>query len=167
MAVEIEHKFLLISDEWRNLVSHSEVVRQGYLSNNPAASVRVRIANDKASLNIKGMTIGIHRPEYEYSIPWQDAVEMLNQLCARPLIEKTRHFLEFAGKTWEIDEFTGENLGLIVAELELTAISEYFQKPTWVGKEVSGIERYYNVSLLTYPYSQWTEAEKTEHVDAA
>ena len=167
MAVEIEHKFLLISDEWRNLVSRSEVVRQGYLSNNPAASVRIRIANDQASLNIKGMTIGIHRPEYEYSIPWQDAVEMLNQLCARPLIEKTRHFLEFAGKTWEIDEFTGENLGLIVAELELTAISEYFQKPTWVGKEVSGIERYYNVSLLTYPYSQWTEAEKTEHVDAA
>ncbi len=162
MALEIEHKFLIISDEWRKLVNRSEVFRQGYLSNNPAASVRVRLANDQASLNIKGMTIGTQRPEYEYNIPWQDAVEMLNQLCTPPLIEKTRHFLEFAGKTWEIDEFAGENAGLIVAELELTTVGEYFQKPHWVGKEVSGMERYYNVSLLTYPYSQWTEVEKMD-----
>lgn len=161
MALEIEHKFLLLSDEWRSLVSRSEVFRQGYLSNNPAASVRIRIANDQASLNIKGMTIGTHRPEYEYSIPWQEAAEMLDQLCVRPIIEKTRHFVEFAGKTWEIDEFAGENLGLIVAELELMEIGESFQKPAWAGADVSGIERYYNVSLLSHPYKQWTEAEKT------
>lgn len=161
MALEIEHKFLLLSDEWRSLVSRSEVFRQGYLSNNPAASVRIRIANDQASLNIKGMTIGTHRPEYEYSIPWQEAAEMLDQLCVRPIIEKTRHFVEFAGKTWEIDEFEGENLGLIVAELELMEIGESFQKPAWAGADVSGIERYYNVSLLSHPYKQWTEAEKT------
>ena len=161
MALEIEHKFLLISDEWRNLVSRSEVFRQGYLSNNPAASVRVRIADDKASLNIKGMTIGTYRPEYEYSIPLQDASELLDQLCARPIIEKTRHFVEFAGKTWEIDEFAGENAGLIVAEVELNEIGEHFQRPIWAGVDVSGIERYYNVSLLKYPYSQWTQAEKT------
>ena len=161
MALEIEHKFLLVSDEWRNLVSHSELFRQGYLSNNPAASVRVRIAHDKASLNIKGMTIGTHRPEYEYSIPLHDASELLDQLCARPIIEKTRHFVEFAGKTWEIDEFAGENAGLIVAEVELNEIGEHFQRPSWAGADVSGIERYYNVSLLKYPYNQWTEAEKT------
>lgn len=161
MALEIEHKFLLLSDEWRSLVSRSEVFRQGYLSNNPAASVRIRIANDQASLNIKGITIGTHRPEYEYSIPWQEAAEMLDQLCVRPIIEKTRHFVEFAGKTWEIDEFEGENLGLIVAELELMEIGESFQKPAWAGADVSGIERYYNVSLLSHPYKQWTEAEKT------
>ncbi|MFZ1386074.1 MAG: CYTH domain-containing protein [Thiolinea sp.] len=161
MALEIEHKFLLISDEWRNLVSRSEVFRQGYLSNNPAASVRVRIADDKASLNIKGMTIGTHRPEYEYSIPLQDASELLDQLCARPIIEKTRHFVAFAGKTWEIDEFAGENSGLLVAEVELNEIGEHFQRPSWAGADVSGIERYYNVSLLKYPYSQWTQAEKT------
>lgn len=161
MALEIEHKFLLISDEWRNLVSRSEVFRQGYLSNNPAASVRVRIADDQASLNIKGMTIGTHRPEYEYSIPLQDASELLDQLCARPIIEKTRHFVEFTGKTWEIDEFAGENTGLIVAEVELNEIGEHFQRPIWAGVDVSGIERYYNVSLLKYPYSQWTEVEKT------
>lgn len=161
MALEIEHKFLLISDEWRSLASHSEVFRQGYLSNNPAASVRVRIADHKATLNIKGMTIGTHRPEYEYSIPLQEADELLNQLCARPIIEKTRYFVEYAGKTWEVDEFAGENAGLIVAEVELAEIDEAFQRPVWAGLDVSGIERYYNVSLLSYPYSQWTEAEKS------
>ena len=118
MGLEIEHKFRLISDEWRNLVSRSEVFRQGYLSNNPAASVRVRIADDQASLNIKGMTIGTHRTEYEYSIPLQDAAELLDQLCARPIIEKTRHFVEFAGRTWEIDEFAGENAGLPMWRLD-------------------------------------------------
>lgn len=161
MALEIEHKFLLVSDEWRSLVRHSEVFRQGYLSNSPAASVRVRIANEQATLNIKGMTIGTHRPEYEYRIPLQDAAELLDQLCARPIIEKTRHFVDFAGKTWEIDEFAGENAGLIVAEVELDEIGEPFQRPTWAGADVSGIERYYNVSLLKYPYQQWTAAEKT------
>lgn len=160
MAVEIEHKFVLISDAWRSLVSRSEVFRQGYLSNNPAASVRVRIADDQATLNIKGMTMGTHRPEYEYSIPLKDAAELLDQLCARPIIEKTRHFVDFAGKMWEIDEFAGENAGLIVAELELDEVGEAFEKPSWAGQDVSGIERYYNVSLLKYPYSQWTSAEQ-------
>jgi adenylate cyclase len=160
MAVEIEHKFVLVSDAWRSLVSRSEVFRQGYLSNNPAASVRVRIADEQATLNIKGMTMGTHRPEYEYSIPLKDATELLDQLCARPIIEKTRHFVEFAGKTWEIDEFAGENAGLIVAELELEEVGEFFEKPNWAGLDVSGIERYYNVSLLKYPYSQWTSAEQ-------
>ena len=157
MALEIEHKFLIISDEWRKLVNRSEVFRQGYLSNNPAASVRVRLANDQASLNIKGMTIGTQRPEYEYNIPWQDAVEMLNQLCTPPLIEKTRHFLEFAGKTWEIDEFAGENSGLIVAEIELSRVDEPFARPDWLGEDVSHDPRYYNSQLARHPYRCWSE----------
>lgn len=160
MAVEIEHKFLLRSDAWRALVKTSAVFRQGYLSQPPSASVRIRIAGEHATLNIKGLTIGTQRPEYEYSIPLRDAEEMLNQLCSGPLIEKTRHLVEYAGKTWEIDEFAGANAGLIVAEVELDSVGEAFAKPEWAGEDVSGIVRYYNVNLLNYPYSQWTDAEK-------
>ncbi len=160
MATEIEHKFLIVSDAWRTQTSRSELFRQGYLSNNPAASVRVRIAGDQATLNIKGMTVGTHRPEYEYSIPLADAAELLDTLCTRPIIEKTRHFVEFAGKTWEIDEFAGENAGLVVAEVELDAVGEAFQCPAWAGQDVSGIVRYYNVSLLNYPYCRWTAEEQ-------
>lgn len=160
MALEIEHKFLVIADDWRDQVSRSEVFRQGYLSNNPQASVRVRIAGDKATLNIKGMTIGISRLEYEYPIPLAEAAELLDQLCIPPLIDKTRHFVEYAGKVWEIDEFAGDNQGLIVAEVELEAEDEAFQHPAWAGADVSGIKRYYNVSLCSYPYAQWTDAER-------
>ncbi|MGB0845938.1 MAG: CYTH domain-containing protein [Thiolinea sp.] len=160
MATEIEHKFLLVSDAWRSQVTRSVDFRQGYLSNNPSASVRVRIAGELATINIKGMTIGLQRPEYEYVIPISDAHEMLNQLCIKPMIEKTRHFVEHAGKVWEIDEFSGDNSGLIVAELELNSESEVFALPEWAGADVSGIERYYNVALIAYPYAQWNEAEK-------
>jgi adenylate cyclase len=160
MATEIERKFLLVSDEWRQSVSRSESFRQGYLSNNPRASVRVRIADDKANLNIKGMTLGVIRPEYEYAIPLQDAVELLDQLCARPLIEKTRHFVEYGGKLWEIDEFHGDNAGLVVAEVELESADETIAMPAWAGREVSHLERYYNVRLTQYPYSQWTAEER-------
>lgn len=160
MALEIEHKFLVLCEAWREQVSHSEVFRQGYLSNNPQASVRVRIAGDQATLNIKGMTIGTQRPEYEYVIPVAEAAEMLEQLCEPPIIEKTRHFIRYAGKTWEIDEFAGDNEGLIVAEVELNSVGECFERPLWAGEDVSGIERYYNVSLLKHPFCQWSEAEK-------
>ncbi len=160
MATEIERKFLLVSDEWRQQVSHSQVFRQGYLSNNPCASVRVRIADDKATLNIKGMTIGVERPEYEYEIPLHDATELLDQLCERPLIEKTRHFVEFGGNLWEIDEFHGDNAGLLVAEVELDSPDQVITLPTWAGKDVSHLERYYNVRLTQYPYSRWTAEER-------
>lgn len=160
MATEIERKFLLVSDEWRQLISRSETFRQGYLSNDPRASVRVRIAGNQATLNIKGMTLGVQRPEYEYPIPLTDAVELLDQLCARPLIEKTRHFVEFGGNLWEIDEFHGDNAGLIVAEVELDSPDQVIPMPAWVGKEVSHLERYYNVRLTQYPYSRWTAAER-------
>ncbi len=160
MGLEIEHKFLLKSAAWRAQVVRSEVFRQGYLSNDPRASVRVRMAGAQAHLNIKGMTVGLQRPEYEYPIPVQDAEELLATLCGQPVIDKVRHFVEFAGKTWEIDEFKGDNNGLIVAEIELSRIDEAFERPDWAGADVSGLQRYYNVSLLTYPYSQWTDAEK-------
>lgn len=160
MATEIERKFLLVSDEWRQWVSRSEVFRQGYLSNNPQASVRVRIANDTATLNIKGMTLGVQRPEYEYEIPLHDAAELLDQLCIRPLIEKTRHFVEFGGNLWEIDEFHGDNAGLVVAEVELDSLDQVIAMPAWAGQDVSHLERYYNVRLTQYPYSRWTAEER-------
>lgn len=160
MATEIERKFLLVSDEWRQWVSRSEVFRQGYLSNNPQASVRVRIADDTATLNIKGMTLGVQRPEYEYEIPLHDAAELLDQLCIRPLIEKTRHFVEFGGNLWEIDEFHGDNAGLVVAEVELDSLDQVIAMPAWAGQDVSHLERYYNVRLTQYPYSRWTAEER-------
>ncbi|WGZ92447.1 MAG: CYTH domain-containing protein [Candidatus Thiothrix putei] len=160
MATEIERKFLLVSDAWRALISRSESFRQGYLSSSKRASVRVRIADDTATLNIKGMTLGVQRPEYEYEIPLPDATELLDQLCERPLIEKTRHFIEFGGKLWEIDEFHGDNAGLIVAEVELDAPDEVIPMPHWAGADVSHLERYYNVRLTQYPYSQWSAEER-------
>lgn len=160
MAVEIERKFLVVSDGWRQHVSHSQAFRQGYLSNSKHASVRVRVADGQATLNIKGMTIGVQRPEYEYAVPLDDATELLDTLCGRPLIEKTRHFVTFAGKLWEIDEFHGDNAGLVVAEVELDAVDEAFGLPAWAGLEVSDQPRYYNVCLTRYPYSQWTALEQ-------
>ncbi|OQW98256.1 MAG: adenylate cyclase [Thiothrix lacustris] len=160
MATEIERKFLLVSDAWRALISRSESFRQGYLSSSKRASVRVRIADDIATLNIKGMTLGIQRLEYEYEIPLHDATELLDQLCERPLIEKTRHFVEFGGKLWEIDEFHGDNAGLIVAEVELDAPDDVIPMPHWAGADVSHLERYYNVRLTQYPYSQWSAEER-------
>ena len=160
MATEIERKFLLVSDAWRALISRSESFRQGYLSSSKRASVRVRIADDTATLNIKGMTLGIQRLEYEYEIPLPDATELLDQLCERPLIEKTRHFVEFGGKLWEIDEFHGDNAGLIVAEVELDAPNDVIPMPVWAGADVSHLERYYNVRLTQYPSSQWSAEER-------
>lgn len=160
MAVEIERKFLVASDEWRQHVSKSVAFHQGYLSNNKEASVRIRIEGKQANINIKGMTIGASRPEYEYAIPVAEAKEMLQNLCAQPQIEKTRHYIELGGKTWELDEFHGDNSGLIVAEVELEHVDETFTHPDWLGKEVTEAVRYYNVMLTKKPYSQWSAAEK-------
>jgi adenylate cyclase len=155
MAIEIEHKFLLANDEWRQHVSHSVKYRQGYLSSLATTSIRVRISDNHAWLNIKSATIGTHRHEYEYEIPVSDANEILTNLCRKPLIEKTRHFITDNGNLWEIDEFEGDNQGLIVAEIELEETGQTFSKPSWVGKEVTGDLRYYNNNLATHPYSEW------------
>lgn len=157
MAVEIEHKFLLASDDWRENVTESVVYRQGYLSSQPTSSIRVRVSNNKAWLNIKSAVIGTQRHEYEYEIPLSDAQEILNNLCVKPLIEKTRHFVTYENHQWEIDEFEGENAGLIVAEIELDSIDETFAKPAWLGAEVTHDLRYYNNNLAKNSYSQWRD----------
>lgn len=119
------------------------------------ASVRIRISGDRANLNIKSATLGISRKEYEIDLPLSDAKEMLHNLCDRPFIEKIRHIVPVAGHRWEIDQFQGDNDGLIVAEIELSDENESFEKPAWLGKEVSDDSRYYNVRLTTNPYNTW------------
>lgn len=155
MALEIERKFLLVNDRWRRQVRHSEAFRQGYLSGEDGrASVRVRLEGEAARLNIKAAVVGQARAEYEYEIPRQDAVEMLDKLCVGR-VEKTRHYLEHGGFTWEIDEFHGDNQGLVVAEIELQHLDQDFVRPDWLGTEVTEERRYYNHSLALHPYGRW------------
>ncbi|MGB5260380.1 MAG: CYTH domain-containing protein [Gammaproteobacteria bacterium] len=156
MPVEIERKFLVINDTWRGQVTGRQF-RQGYLSCDPERSVRVRLAGEQAWLTIKGGTRGATRAEYEYTIPVEHAREMLDKLCLQPLIEKTRYQIEYSGMTWEIDEFAGDNAGLLIAEVELATEGQAVDLPAWVGKDVTGDPRYYNASLIGYPYSQWSD----------
>ena len=155
MPLEIERKFLVVNEDWRNHVNTAEKIIQGYLANTGLASIRVRIQEDKAYLNIKSMTIGVSREEYEYPFPLDDARNILKHLCIKPIIEKTRYFVEQAPHIWEIDVFEGENTGLIVAEIELNDPDESFTRPAWLGDEVSDDPRYYNVRLAEFPYNQW------------
>nr|VFK54284.1 MAG: adenylate cyclase [Candidatus Kentron sp. TUN]VFK56264.1 MAG: adenylate cyclase [Candidatus Kentron sp. TUN] len=155
MPTEIERKFLIRNDDWRQQASKGTRYRQGYFPNSKTCSVRVRIAGDKATLNIKGATLNVSREEYEYSIPQNDAEEMLTQFCERPFIEKTRYLVENGNHVWEIDVFEGENTGLIVAEIELSHEDEEFELPSWVGRDVSHETRYYNVCLREHPYKDW------------
>jgi adenylate cyclase len=161
MATEIEHKFLVANDDWRALVSHSADFKQGYLNSDATSSVRVRIAGQQAWLNIKSATIGTHRMEFEYEIPVVDADEIIAALCHKPLIEKTRYFVNDGQHVWEIDVFAGENQGLIVAEIELSEIGEAFNKPSWLGEEVTQDVRYYNNNLSRQPFSSWSETSAT------
>ncbi len=156
MGTEIERKFLVIDDSWRTGV-RGVSCRQGYLCVGPPVAVRVRIMNGRGTLNIKKATLDITRDEFEYPIPIEDAEKLLADLCEGYAIEKTRHKTVFAGATWEIDEFHGENRGLVVAEIELSAPDQPFERPPWLGDEVSGDPRYLNSSLSRRPYSQWPE----------
>jgi adenylate cyclase len=154
MAIEIERKFLVRADGWRrDAVGKS--YRQGYLTVDPERTVRVRIAGDDGFLTIKGMTEGMARSEFEYPIPAAEAAILLDRLCLRPLIEKTRYIMEYGGHTWEIDEFGGDNSGLIIAEVELDSGDQDIELPPWVGEEVTGDQRYYNASLIRDPYRNW------------
>jgi adenylate cyclase len=155
MATEIERKFLLASDAWRAEVSDSQRLIQGYLSRGVNASVRVRIAGERAELNIKSTRDGIHRQEFEYPIPLADARQLLDEVALRPLIDKTRHLVRRGRHLWEIDEFYGENAGLVLAEIELEAADQAFDRPAWLGTEVSQDPRYYNSSLSERPYNTW------------
>ncbi len=155
MRTEIERKFLLGNDAWRAAVKKRLDIVQGYLANTERGSIRVRVSADKADLNIKSMTLGVSRSEFEYPIPPHEARAMLENFCMRPLIEKTRYLLDYKGQRWEIDEFCGANVGLIVAEIELKSADEQFDKPPWLGREVSHEPKYYNVCLAERPYSKW------------
>jgi adenylate cyclase len=160
MGVEIERKFLVADDAWRAAATSREVLRQGYLANTAKASVRVRRAGDRGWLSAKSMTRGLVRQEYEYEIPLADAERMLDTLCDGPLVEKVRHLVPVGAHVWEIDEFLGDNAGLIVAELELDAPDEAFERPAWLGVEVTQEERYYNFRLAERPFREWTAAER-------
>ena len=160
MATEIERKFLLVNEDWRAEADAGVVMRQGYLTSflpehAPKSSIRVRIAGDKAYLNIKGATLGVTRVEYEYPIPLADANQMLDSLADGPLIEKTRYHVQHGAHTWEIDVFAGDNQGLVVAEVELAAEDERYERPAWLGDEVSDDPRYYNVCLVNHPFKDW------------
>jgi len=154
---EIERKFLVKGDEWRPLSTGALTMRQGYLSDGFSSSVRVRIEDERAFINIKSSVDGIHRHEFQYEIPVSDAVDLLDHVALRPLIEKTRHEVPLGKHLWEIDVFEGENSGLIVAEVELAHADEPFERPSWIGEEVSDDLRYYNVSLRKNPYKNWKE----------
>ncbi len=158
MAIEIEHKFLMAGNDWREHITRSVKYRQGYLSSQATSCIRVRISDECAWLNIKSATVGTHRHEYEYEIPLLDANEIINMLCRKPIIEKTRHFVTNDGNTWEIDEFDGDNQGLIIAEIELSEIGKTFSKPQWIGEEVTHDLRYYNNNLAIHPYSEWIDS---------
>jgi adenylate cyclase len=155
MGTEIERKFLLADDSWRSSVERSERMVQGYLNDQGPVSLRARVAGERAWLNIKSRTLGISRDEFEYEIPFEDAERMLDHLTTGPVIDKTRHYLHHGDRLWEIDEFHGENDGLVVAEVELEAVDQPFARPDWLGEEVSQDARYYNVSLVKMPYCQW------------
>lgn len=157
MGIEIEKKFLLANDNWRQQVEKSIDFRQGYLVGSEKSSVRIRIQGEQANLNIKGATLGVRRQEFEYPIPMADASELLDTLCARPIIEKTRHYISDGDHTWEIDEFAGDNAGLIVAEIELSDENETFTEQDWLGTEVSEDKRYYNSMLIKNPYKNWQD----------
>ncbi len=156
MATEIERKFLVINDDWRGIVESEMQIVQAYLGNNEFSSTRIRIQDDKANINIKSATLGISRTEFEYAIPVVDAQLIIDDLCIKPVIKKTRFIVEHMNHTWEIDVFSGDNEGLIVAEIELSSPDETFEKPSWLGEEVSNDARYYNVCLVNNPYKTWT-----------
>jgi adenylate cyclase len=154
MGIEIERKYLVEGNSYK-YEKNGFLYVQGYLFSDSEKVVRVRTVDTKGFITIKSKVIGFSRDEYEYEIPVKDAMEMLHKLCEKPLIEKHRYIYEYLGNKWEIDEFHGENEGLVIAEIELDSEKAEFLKPEWVGEEVTGIEKYYNSHLVKYPYRKW------------
>ena len=154
MGTEIERKFLVRDDSFRSLAQGTRY-RQGYLNSVKERVVRVRTIDDKGFLTIKGITTGATRAEYEYEIPLKEAEAMLDELCEQPLIEKNRYKIAHKGFVWEVDEFFGENQGLIFAEVELESEDQQFDKPDWITDEVTGDPKYFNSNLIQNPYKNW------------
>lgn len=166
MGIEIERKFLVVSDAWRGQAHRSIDMAQGYLNDAESvvigrqnASVRVRLEGDEARLNIKSREMGASRQEFDYLIPVDDARALIG-LCVGGTVIKRRHYVLHEGHEWEVDEFLGDNAGLVVAELELDSIDETFALPTWAGAEVTHLQRYYNLNLASHPFSQWNAEER-------
>jgi adenylate cyclase len=154
MSTEIERKFLLAGEGWKD-GAVGRRFRQGYLSIEQERTVRIRVVDDQAWLTIKGVTTGFTRIEYEYPIPVADALELLEQLCHQPIIDKTRYEIRHAGHLWEVDQFHGANEGLVIAEIELGSEHESFERPPWLGAEVSHDPRYFNANLINRPFRAW------------
>lgn len=155
MGLEIERKFLLLNDSWREQVERRIEIQQGYLAQDERSAIRVRIFGQQAHLNIKATDDGIRRHEFEYGIPLEDARALFEHVVKGPVVEKVRHELTVGRHLWEIDEFLGANAPLVVAEIELASADEPFERPAWLGKEVSTDRRYYNSNLARKPFSQW------------
>lgn len=153
MAKEIERKFLVDSSKLPTLTK-GHIMKQGYVPTQ-GITVRARISDDEAFLTLKGRATGLTRSEFEYPIPVEDAQQILNELCAHPLIEKTRYLIPYGEHTWELDIFEGENKGLVVAEIELESENEVFDLPTWVTQEVSHDTKYRNSNLIENPFTNW------------
>jgi len=154
MANEIERKFLVINQDYKSLGT-KHYIHQGFLSTDKERVVRIRILDEKAFITVKGKTTGMTRAEFEYDIPLDDARFMLENLCLNPTIEKYRYNINFEGFTWELDEFLGENEGLLIAEIELESADQEFLRPDWIGEEVTDDPRYYNANLVKNPYRNW------------
>jgi len=154
MANEIERKFLVINQEYKSLGT-KHYIHQGFLSTDKERVVRIRVFDEQAFITVKGKNTGATRTEFEYEIPLEDAKFMLEQICVRPTIEKYRYNINYEGFTWEVDEFLGENEGLLVAEIELEVADQEFSLPGWVGEEVTADPRYYNANLVKNPYKNW------------
>ena len=154
MGIEIERKFLVVGDDWR--LASASACEQGYLNRDKQRTVRVRIVEDAAWLTVKGASVGATRAEFEYPIPVADARQLM-ALCDGPLVRKLRRVVMHAGATWEIDEFQGDNAGLVVAEIELTSEDAAFEPPPWLGAEVTHDARYFNSNLAATPYSTWPD----------
>lgn len=166
MGIEIERKFLVAADSWRGQVHRTVEMAQGYLNDAESVvagrqnvSVRVRLEGDEARLNIKSAEMGASRQEFDYRIPIEDARALI-ALCVGGTVVKHRHYVQHEGHEWEIDEFLGDNAGLIVAEVELDSLDEAFDLPSWAGPEVTHLQRYYNLNLASHPFLRWSAAER-------
>ena len=154
MSKEIERKFLVKNLDWKSQAKGT-LYRQGYLNSEKERTVRVRTIDEKSFITVKGITTGVTRMEFEYEIPFADATQMLDNLVEKPIIEKYRYKLAQDGLVWEIDEFLGDNEGLVVAEVELADAQQALVRPDWLGEEVSSDPRYFNNNLVANPYKNW------------
>jgi adenylate cyclase len=155
MGTEIERKFLVCDESWREAVAAESRIVQGYLAHSDTVTVRVRVSGEQGTLTLKGASSGISRSEFEYPVPVDDALRMLDEFASGPVIDKVRHLIPVGSHTWELDVFAGDNAGLVMAEIELASADELFDLPGWAGVEVSDDARFFNVNLASSPFQEW------------